>query len=362
MLPSVSLAAMGLLFASATPQLLVLPPQPKGIPEIQAIEAWETISAEFQKNQKKLGISMSLQNSAQGILLGMGKKNSWKCKAKVSCLVNLGEDLDAQYLVTGRISPEKVMMMIIDVRAKKRLLRIRAGKKLTNKPMAAQARIIARGLVKGLKRKLNKKKKRAKSKRIAKKTPKKKAKKKTKKVATAKRKARTQKPKPIAKPQPSRETTIANAKVPSPSISGPKGSLDGMIRLSAAKLKGVTKIKVDGMTIPIREDGSAVWMGAPGIHDLLLSRGDGAVARLELIIDPRQMLEPALVWKKETPIAMTTNFEDYEIKRPNWEQWWFWASLGGAVLAGGLTAGVLMSGNSGGPDVAGPTGTVTGSY
>jgi len=153
------------------------------------------------------------------------------------------------------------------------------------------------------------------------------------------------------------------AKTEIPAIpSTPQGSLDGMIKLSATKLKDVTSVSVDGMSIPIREDGSAVWMGAPGTHSLLIKRNDGATARLEMIIDPKQMLEPVLDWKKEVVIPLNTNFEDYEIQRPSWEKWWFWASLGGAVLAGGITATILMGGNSGGPDYAGPSGTVTGTY
>merc|ERR1712034_130652 len=100
------------------------------------------ITKEFSKRQKKLGISMTLQKSAQGILLGMGKKKSWKCKMSVPCLSNLGEDLDAQYLIAGSISPEKISMIVIDVKKKKRFLKIKAGKKLAGKPLIDRVRLV----------------------------------------------------------------------------------------------------------------------------------------------------------------------------------------------------------------------------
>ena len=212
MLSTVSLTAMGLILATATPQLLVLPPKPNGIKEIQAIEAWEIITAEFRKRQKKTGVSMTLQRSAQGILLGMGKKTSWNCKMRVSCLSNLGEDLDAQYLVTGAISPEKITMMIVDVKKKKRFLRIRAGKKLAKKPLQERVRLIAKALTKGFEKKLKRKSK-AKSSASAKAVQKKKKKKRSK---LAEKKSRSKKRSNTKKKAAAPKVAMKETKPPPP--------------------------------------------------------------------------------------------------------------------------------------------------
>ena len=374
MLSTVSLTAMGLILATATPQLLVLPPKPNGIKEIQAIDAWEIVTAEFRKRQKKLGVSMTLQRSAQGILLGMGKKTSWNCKMKVSCLSNLGEDLDAQYLVAGVISPEKITMMIVDVKKKKRFLRIRAGKKLAKKSLKDRVRLISKALTRGFEKKLKRKSSSGKS--LSAKSKKGKKRKKAKALAAKKKQNKTNINKKRAKKVPSIDKT-ATAQTPKVATTSPPpkpkapepppqmiGSLDGMIQLSAKQLEGVTSIKVDGMSVMTRGDGTAIWMGAPGMHNLVVKRNDGAVARAELIIDPRQIVKPELAWKNEAVTEFTGDFSNYEVKRPNWEKWWFWASIGGALVAGTVTAGILLDGGLGlgGPDVAGPTGTVAGTY
>jgi|GEM_PF-4296605 len=368
MLSTVSLTALSVLFASATPELLVMPPKPDGIPEIQAIQAWETITQEFNKQKASLKISTSLQGSAQGILLGMGKKTSWNCEFRVKCLANLGEDLDAQYLISGKISDKNMTMVIIDVRKKKRLLRVRTGKKISKRTFDEKIKLIAKALARGFKRKTQAptapksvaKKKRRKSKR--------------KSVSNAK-KTKVDTGPEIKKPKLLSSKTVAQTteknelqSPPSPApelkITEQLGSLDGLVRFRPGVLTNVTSVTVDGQSIAVREDGSAVWIGPAGLHNLVVKRNDGFIAKAEFTLDPRQQFEPKLDWKEDLAAIPMQDFESYREKKENWQQWWFWASIGGALIAGSVTAGLLLDGNviSGGPDVAGPTGTVSGTY
>ncbi|MEE2901676.1 MAG: hypothetical protein VYC39_05070 [Myxococcota bacterium] len=368
MLSTVSLTALSVLFASATPELLVMPPKPDGIPEIQAIQAWETITQEFNKQKGSLKISTSLQSSAQGILLGMGKKTSWNCGFRVKCLANLGEDLDAQYLVAGKISDENMTMIIVDVRQKKRLLRVRTGKKVSKKTFDEKIKLIAKALARGFKRKTQApttrkaiaKKKRRKSKKTSASTAKK-----AEIVAKPEIKKPTLQPSELAA-QTTAEKEVQTNSAPAPEIKITEqlGSLDGLVRFRPGVLTNVTSVTVDGQSIAVREDGSAVWIGPAGLHNLVVKRNDGFVARAEFTLDPRQQFEPKLTWEEDLAAIPMQDFESYREKKENWQQWWFWASIGGALIAGSVTAGLLLDGDvlSGGPDVAGPTGTVSGTY
>ena len=368
MLSTVSLTALSVLLTSATPELLVMPPKPDGIKEIQAIQAWETITKEFNKRKASLKISTSLQGNAQGILLGMGKKTSWNCGFRIKCLANLGEDLDAQYIVSGQISEKDMTMIIVDVKKKKRLLRVRTGKKVATKTFDEKIKLIAKALTRGFKRKTQ-------GKAIAKTTAKKKrrVRKKPKKAIAEKPKT---KPKPAQKPalQPPKIATAVTKQeevepptpTPAPTIDVTEqlGSLDGLVRFKPGTLTDVTSVTVDGQSITLREDGSAIWIGPAGLHNLVVKRKDGFIAKSEFTLDPRQQFEPKLNWEEDLAAIPMQDFENYKEHKENWQQWWFWASIGSALIAGSVTAGLLLDGGitSSGPDVAGPTGTVSGTY
>ena len=366
MLSTVSLTAISVLLASATPELLVMPPKPDGIPEIQAIQAWETFAKEFAKKRNSLKISTSLQSSAQGILLGMGKKTSWNCGFRVKCLANLGEDLDAQYIVSGQISQQAMTMIIVDVKKKTRLLRVRTGKKIAKKSFDEKIKLIAKALTRGFKQKTQ-------GKVVAKKKRRKKPKKKALAANNTKKteKPKAKQPKPALQPPKiaSKEVEKKEAKAPAPTppkleVSEQLGSLDGLVRFKPGALANVTSITVDGQSIAIREDGSAIWIGPAGLHNLVVKRKDGFIAKSEFTLDPRQQFEPKLTWEEDQAAIPMQDFENYREHKENWQQWWFWASIGSALLAGSVTAGLLLDGKivSSGPDVAGPTGTISGTY
>jgi hypothetical protein len=321
--------ALGLAATGATPELVILPPSPEGVDEKVAIEAWNAITDQFDRDKAKLGVSMALQKDAHGAILGPGKTKAWACGTNTNCLCELGATLGADVLVSGSVDAGKVALIMLDVNGKKRISGAKSSSKLARRDAGKKAKAAAKGLVKAFTR--------SKPKLVARARP--------------------------ADPPPDAAAAVATAEPaePEPELEG----INGMIRVSADRAKDASTMTIDGVPATKRKDGSYYWIGAPGTHSVSGTRADGARFSKEVLVDPRQVIDLEFEWEKDTTPAFVGNFEDFEEdegpKSPL-QTWWFWTSVGVAVVAGGVTSAALLGGSKGGPSLPGNFGAISGTY
>ena len=371
--------AIGLAAAAGLPELVVLPPAPRGVDEQQAIEAWAAAADEFKRAKEALGVSLDLQTEAHDALLGPAKEQAWDCGTDNRCLTELGGTLGADLLITGTISKKTVSLVMLDVALGRKLTGAKSSRKLSKRSATRRAKAAAKGLVKAYTRlrgrsapsgeltqakKAGRARRARQSKAVKRRPPKKAATGDTAeaKVDDAPQTTETTKPEGGSGAAPG---TAANEPdpVPPPSRMG----IDGVIVISADQLREVTSLTVDGGPVTRAADGSVAWVGSPGSHRIVALRADGSRASMEVVVDPRVRVPVTLAFSAPPPLIPAT-FEEPPKQESVFEKWWFWAGVGAALVAGGVTGAVLVGGEKGGPSVDGDgfgdslTGSISGTY
>lgn len=350
--------ALGLTASAGTPELLILPPAPDGVSEGDAITAWKAVTAQLKKRRTTLGMSLGLQSEVKSALLGPGREKAWDCGTNTRCLTELGGTLAADFMVTGKISEDHVSLILLDVNKGRKVTGTRSSKKLKGQSVTRKAAAAARGLIKAYERTLGGDTKVSKK---TKKTKKKKTKSRTDEGALAQAD-----PVDSAGEIPDSAGELPDAPPPPPPPPPPPDvkpqGLNGAIRILPAQLDNVTSVSVDGAPLPSRPDGSMIWMGAAGSHSVAARRGDGATFNKEVLIDPKQVMDVTFEWELPTAPVFTGFEEEDDKPKTPFETWWFWAGVGGVVVAGGVASAVLIGGGKGGPSIPGNSGSISGTY
>jgi len=389
---SLALSATG-----GLPELVVLPPLPEGsVDEQSAIEAWSAITSELKRQKGALGVSLELQIEAHDALVGPGKEQAWECKGKRRCLTDLGGTFGADLLVTGSITNKRVILVLFDVARGRKLTGAKSSRRLSKRSPTRRGKAAARGLAKAYERLLAKKakpanladakeagrrrragqavKKPSKKKKSAKKRS---TKKKKKKAAKAKAKAKKADEAPPPEPDPADEFFVdldptddpkpAADSAKEPVAEPSKFAIDGVITIAADQLIDVTRVTVDGTAVAPKSDGTLEWMGAPGAHQVIATRTDGARASQEIVVEPRSRVPVLLTFSAPAPVFQQS-FEDPPEDKTVFEEWWFWVGVGAALVAGGVTGAALVGGGKGGPSLDGDgfgdslNGSISGTY
>jgi hypothetical protein len=295
------------------PELVVLPPQPVDMKPDVATQLWKETTKQIAKEQKTLEISMTVHEEAQDALTGPARDQAWECQSKADCLADLGATLGADLLIAGTVDKESVTLMLVDVRARKKIFAARSSKKLAEEGWKRQSQAVIKGVIKAF---------------------------------SDWRKA----------PPP-----------PAPAV---VESDDGEIRIPQSELIDVKEVAVDGKAAEPNADGEVRWLGAPGRHVITAQRTDGARASREVDLPPKGVVDVDLEFIAPPPptppppalVAPTPPPAEDEGRKEVTSEWWFWTSLGAAVALGGTTAVLLLGGAKGGPEIAGSVGSISGTY
>ncbi len=299
------------------PQLVVLPLESENGQARKAFDAWKKLVGRLRKTSKKNGFRTELQRKQHDFLVGPAREQAKDCKGKPACLIEIGEALQADYLVTGSLS-KTIHLIAWDISAQKQLGTVTSSpraKKLS-KHVRSSAELLAKMVAKAQKDKS--------------------------KAANGQAKKR--------KKKSSEPTTLAQ----------------GELLLPKDQLRGVQSVKIDGKPLSFQGDGSMIYQGSVGEHLLQAQHLDGRSLRtvFELTGKPSQSIAlnfpapqaappPPAVSQAPPPPAQEEQVTS---------KWWLWAALGLAAVAGGATFAVLAGGEKGGPSFPAQTGTIQGTY
>ncbi len=329
--------------ASDSKELVALPLSEEGVKPPAGLDAWKLVINELKRSSTRLGMSMVLQKKRHDFLIGPAREQARDCGENVECLAEIGAALGADVLVAGTLDATSVTLIAIDVKNSKRIGTGRSGKKLAGSGMRRRAVAATRALIDTM----------------AKPTG-----------GPLASKAGDENAKGAPAPPPKEDLKdddgymVDDGRTPAPvEASAPA---DGGIHLAKDQLANVAEVSVDGEPLLFQGDGSMVWSGAPGSHSLIAVRNDGHRTTQEIAIEPERTTEVTLAFAVDavattrTPAASaeTGSSEDGDV----FTRWWFWTSIGAAVVAGATTAALLAGGTKGGPDIEGGTGTIRGRY
>lgn len=307
--------------AQPLPELIILPPQPVEVKAEVATQVWKDVGKQIAKEKKSLGISLNVHNEAKDALAGPARDRAAECASKPECLADVGATFGADLLITGTVDKESVALVLIDVKAAKKLVGARSSKKLAAAGLKRQTQAAVKGLVRGY---------------------------------------QDWKKTGATTPAPQAET-----------MPDPPQSEAGEIRISSAELEGVGEVMIDGATVKPGPDGNILWVGPAGSHQVVAVKLDGTKAVHPVDVAPKGSVEVDLIFAdamappppEPMVAAVTPPPEEPSGGEDVTGEWWFWTSLGAAVAVGGTTAVLLLGGTKGGPELGGGgIGAISGTY
>lgn len=363
LLMSVSILPGSQAFAAAKPQLVTVPMATLGTSASEGMEAWTLVKDAIGQSKSRLKIAVSLQKRRHDFIVGPAREQAKDCAGNVDCLKEIGAALGADILVTGRVTPDAVSLVAIEVKTGRLVGEAATPAELGKAPLASRASSAARLLV----------------------------------AAMA---GEPEEPEPVSSGPGSAapmggpmamnpgegsepagsgsgdlkgfdepgadppEPTRVDSASPSPSEPPPPMSraeaMKGTLRISAANLGGVSKVAVDGTELSFSGDGSIEWRGAPGDHALVAEKAGGERLSRNIFLEPGSETNVVLQWPNLTASAPPPAQQDEGESVMG--KWWFWTSIGAAVAAGTTTAVLLAGGDKGGPALGGETGRIEGTY
>ncbi|MBK8012432.1 MAG: hypothetical protein IPK13_13865 [Deltaproteobacteria bacterium] len=391
-LPMLALALLG---TGPTKEMVALPLQADGLPASRGFDAWKTVKQEIRRARRKVGVSVKLQTQQHNLLAGPARERARDCGLAVRCLADVGKLVKADILVAGRVEPDGVLLIAIDVTDGRLIKQSRSAAKLSSKGTVQQARSAARRLTYALARSA------------------KRGKEGVGMVAQNQRRRRS--------PQRGRERRGSSAPPASPAViadaddvvggakadahaglsrTGPRDSRgasrdassarDGtkpdlgdatgqqepeetaMLILSAESVRNVSTVSIDGAPVPFSGDGGVLWQGLPGEHRLELTLVDGRTVTENLILSPNEERRMALnlsaaLTQPSTPAdnasrAATATTPARRDEGSVVSTWWFWTVVGVVAAAGTTSAILLATQQSGGPTLPEPLGSIRGTY
>lgn len=376
--PAISLCiTLGSVLAGANPpEVIAVPPAVEGRPARDSLAAWKTIKTELTRAKKRMGVSTKLQRKRRHFLVGPVRERARDCGFNVPCLVEVGATLGADILVAGLVEASQVTLVAIDVGAGRQIAEAASSRSQAQTSTKRKARMAARALFRAL----------GKRDQIAAADP--------------------ASPAPAADVLSERiddDDPPAVAAAPVDSDAGPFGAertpespssfdvdqpgvgssnptdevrplspTEGRLEIPRDQLVRVTAVRVDGEPVAFSSDGAIRWTGPAGDHSLVAVRLDGERLRRNVVVEPGSTRRIVLEFpSRSSPSASAASpsVTSAPPPRPMEESndsvtgtWWFWTSVGAAVLVGAGTATALAVGSQGGPRFSGGTGTIQGSY
>jgi hypothetical protein len=288
------------------PRLVVLPLEVEGVKAQLGLDAWNIVVDEITKSKSKIHVNMSQQAEIHGLLLGPARERARDCGGNAECLRDIGATLEVNVLVAGKVTKDTVSLTALDVATGQRIALARSPASLASATLERRARAAVNVLVQAMLRS------RAKKAEDAKAAP--------------------------SEETPAIDAAAAQATEPSPRAAGAGAETAAAAAPKATSPSGIgigTRTGTRTGTGPETGTGPGTGGGTgPGTGG-----GTGAGAGTALV-----------------PTAAPPEQEDVT------SRWWFWAGIGAAVLAGGLTAAFLFGGTKGGPAVPSETGRIMGTY
>jgi hypothetical protein len=328
--------------AVAQPELVVLPPSTEGAKASDGLAAWKVITGQLERAKGRLGVSTKVQKTQHDFLVGPAREQARDCAMKVGCLADVGSTLGADILVAGRIEKTQIVLTAIDIAERSRVGEVRSRKNLAKRGLKRRARDVAQRLRRLLK------------------TAKKKA-----PPAVAEAPPPSDTPPTAGGPPPTDAASdgAMGAKLddPPPPPAGSALAL-GSVTIPADQLRGVSQVTIDGEVVAFAGSGAMTWTGAPGEHTLVAQRIDGQSVTRSVRVNPNDATQVTLDFPAVAPAPATSATTRVEPATPVTSKWWFWTSIGVAVLAGTGTAVLLIGGDKGGPALPPVNGSITGSY
>lgn len=414
----VPLLALALLGAGPAKEMVALPLQADGLPASQGFDAWKAVKQELKRARRKVGVSVKLQAQQHNLLAGPARERARDCGLAVRCLADVGKLVKADILVAGRVERDGVLLVAIDVAEGRLLKQSRSSAKLRTKGTIQQAKSATRRLTYALAARLRgggrgdgamvaQGEGRRRSTRRGNRRP--------------GRRSTTTSPTALAglggEENRSVDRTGARAGDASGDDAGASsgsrssggtasggtsfgstssnGTRDGakentgqggdstadrdpeetaMLILSAASVRNVSSVSIDGESVPFSGDGGVLWQGSPGEHRLELTLVDGRSIRENLTLQPNEERRLALdlsasMATSTTPSGNNTSSSAAAETTPAHKDegsvvstWWFWTVIGVVAAAGTTSAILLATQQSGGPTLPEELGSIRGTY
>ncbi|MCB9654585.1 MAG: hypothetical protein H6729_10705 [Deltaproteobacteria bacterium] len=409
----VPLLALALLGAGPAKEMVALPLQADGLPASQGFDAWKAVKQELKRARRKVGVSVKLQAQQHNLLAGPARERARDCGLAVRCLADVGKLVKADILVAGRVERDGVLLVAIDVAEGRLLKQSRSSPKLRTKGTIQQAKSATRRLTYALAARLRSGGRgdgamvaqgdgRRRSTRRSTRRP--------------GRHATTTSPTALAGlgGEENRSVDSAGARNGDASADGTgassgsrssggssfgstssNGTRDdakentgqggdstadrdpeetAMLILSAASVRNVSSVSIDGESVPFSGDGGVLWQGSPGEHRLELTLVDGRSVRENLTLQPNEERRLALdlsasMATSTTPSGNNTSSSAAAETTPAHKDegsvvstWWFWTVIGVVAAAGTTSAILLATQQSGGPTLPEELGSIRGTY
>jgi hypothetical protein len=249
--------------------------------------------------KSSLGMSFVLNDRTQEMLRGGAREQAWDCGLGSACLSELGKTLGAAYVVAGAIGDDSVSLVLIDIARQKKIASARSPDRIAPEGPVRQGKAAVRSLIQS----------------AAKLRP----------VPVA-----ANKPKPPSAPGPTVEKT--------PHTVSPEPKPEA--KALEAKIAPAAPAAAAGPAAP----------AAPAAPR-------ASAERERPPAEPIVRASPAAADVTHSPAPVAPEHDEDVLSA-----WWFWTSVGAAVLLGAVTAAVLVGGGKGGPSVESPTGSISGTY
>lgn len=334
----------GILAAAEPPELVTVPMATDGARASEAMEAWKIVHEAIRDSAGQLGVSVKLQARRHDFVVGPAREQAKDCDGNLDCLQAIGGALGADVLVTGRVTADAVALVAVEVATGRLIGQGSTPPELGQAPLESRASAAARLLVASL----------------GGGPPEPEIPRGGGPVALV----------PGGGPAPVggggdddlKGFDDAPASAPPPSPSPSAAAMQGNLQISAAQLRGVRRVAIDGAEISFRGDGSVAWAGAPGDHRLVVERASGERLARNVFLEPGSTTNVVLEWPNVTRAPAAAAPAARDDGGSVLTKWWFWTSLGAAVAAGTTTAVLLAGGDKGGPTLPNETGRIQGSY